>query len=368
MSHHCQNASVPQHIYGQVRSEILYGLDQEKVGEAEECVIFGVTSIPSRALHFSILCESGAQWARIPIHMLRHRTPEDGAKLHPMENLQMWDCHGIDFSVTQYEYLREMGCKYRLKDGSMVDASYWFTLDHTDNGFSLYPPEHKCYHLLLLEDGSGQIAAMPNNRIVWKDFSFVKPREKFDYRVMHETTWHAEEGRRNPQETAHTQEKTEETSATSRYIKPPRWVKRFEEAGIEMVDDEAMMIGTPDYAEMKDVGPGESPIKKALEELSAIEKIASIKCFKGRWDNFFFMKSDREGMYICEGASHIEASTWTVNELQKYSESVPLTDAIEATKLYPAASELHQWLKETFRESQEPRGSCSSEDLGMYRG
>lgn len=205
MSHHCQNASVPQHIYGQVRSEILYGLDQEKVGEAEECVIFGVTSIPSRALHFSILCESGAQWARIPIHMLRWGKPSVD-KVHPIENLQCWDAHGWCFSVTQYEYLREMGCKYRTPSGEMIDACYWFTLDHTDNGFSLYPPEHKCYHLLMLEDGTKQIAAMPNNRIIWKDFSFVKPREKFDYKVMAPATWHAEEGRRNPQETAHTQE------------------------------------------------------------------------------------------------------------------------------------------------------------------
>lgn len=88
----------------------------------------------------------------------------------------------------------------------MVPASYWFTLDHTDNGFSQYPPEHKCYHLLLLEDGTGQIAAMPNNRILWKDKSFVRPGHKFDYKVMAPVTWHAEEGRRNPQETAHTQD------------------------------------------------------------------------------------------------------------------------------------------------------------------
>lgn len=206
MNHHCQNASVPQHIYGQVCAEILYGLSAEKVGEFEQCVIFGVTSIPSRALHFSILCESGAQWARIPIHMLRHQMPAAGAPLHPMQDLQCWDSHGWDFSVTQYDYLREMGCTYRTPAGELVDASYWFTLDHTDNGFSLFPPEHKCYHLLLLEDGSGQIAAMPNNRIVWKDKSFVKPRERFDYKVMAAVTWHAEDGRRNPQETAMTKD------------------------------------------------------------------------------------------------------------------------------------------------------------------
>lgn len=206
MTHHCQNASVPQHIYGLVCKEILHGLDESKAGQFEQCVIFGVTSIPSRALHFSILCESGAQWARIPLHMLRHHYPDAGAPVHPLPSLQCWDNHGWDFSVTKYEYLREMGCEFRTPDGKMIPASYWFTLDHTENGYSLYPPEHKCYHLLLLEDGSGQIAAMPNNRILWKDDSFVKAGHPLDYKVMAETTWHAEEGRRNPQETAITQD------------------------------------------------------------------------------------------------------------------------------------------------------------------
>lgn len=203
--HHTLNASVPQHLYGFVCREILYQLDQAMVGQYEPCVTIGVTSIPSRALHFSILCESGAQWARIPIHMLRHEPPR--RERRPITELQCWDSHGWSFAVTQYEYLREMGCEYRTPSGEMVPASYWFTLDHTDNGFSQYPPEHKCYHLLLLEDGSGQIAAMPNNRILWRDASFVRAgRHPLDYRVMHPMTWHAESGRRNPQDTAITQD------------------------------------------------------------------------------------------------------------------------------------------------------------------
>ena len=171
MTHYTLNASVPQHLYGFVQKDILQGLDGDN--DFEPCVIIGVTSIPSRCLHFSILCESGAQWARIPIHKLRWEMPRPMILgrpdiIHPISDLQCWDSHGWDFSTVQYEYLREMGCEYRTPDGHMIPASYWFTLDHTDNGFSQYPPEHKCYHLLLLEDGSGQIAAMPNNRILWQ--------------------------------------------------------------------------------------------------------------------------------------------------------------------------------------------------------
>lgn len=207
---HALNASVPQHRYGFVCAEILYGLELTKLGEYEPCVIFGVTSIPSRALHFSILCESGAQWARIPLQMLRHERPHAVAPLHPLHELQHWDSHGYEFSVTRYEYLREMSCRFRLTDGRWVPATYWFTLDHLENGFSDYPPEHKCYHLLLCDDGSGQIAAMPNNRILWDDKSWVKPGHPLDYRVMAPETWHAEHRPEaphvNPQDTALTQE------------------------------------------------------------------------------------------------------------------------------------------------------------------
>lgn len=222
MTHHTLNASVPMHIYGFVQTDILQGLNGSD--ELEPCVIIGVTSIPSRCLHFTILCETGAQWARIPLHKLRWEKPEQRRKetqgsdgltygqmaqtYHPLPDLQCWDAHGWDFSTVQYEYLREMGCEYRTPDGRMIPASYWFTLDHTDNGFSQYPPEHKCYHLLLLEDGSGQIAAMPNNRILWKDDSFVRrDLEKMKkYRVMPPQTWHSESGRSNPQDTAITRE------------------------------------------------------------------------------------------------------------------------------------------------------------------
>lgn len=205
-NHACKNASIPHgHIYGLVDRHILT-TGRVPVGqEYERCVIFGLTSIPSRAWHFSILCETGAQWAHIPIHMLRHTEP-DTETPHDLSVLQCWDCHGWDYSVTAYEYLRDMTCEFRpyVKGVSPISASYWFTADHTDNGFSNHPSEHKCYHFLLLEDGSGQIAAMPNNRIRWRDHSFTDWSKPLDYSVMADITWHAETMRESPDETAMT--------------------------------------------------------------------------------------------------------------------------------------------------------------------
>ena len=199
------NASIPQHLYGFVDKRFLHGMDEQYAGTYEPCVIFGLTSVPSRAWTFSILCESGAQWARVPLHMLRWEAPEYTIT-HPLNGLQMWDCHGWDFDVTKYEYLRDMACEYRDRSGAMIPGSYWFTADHTDNGYSLYPPEHKCYHFLFLEDGSGQIAAQPNNRIMWKDDSWVKPGHPLDYRVVSPETYHAETSKTNAQDTAFTKD------------------------------------------------------------------------------------------------------------------------------------------------------------------
>lgn len=206
MTHHTLTASVPQHIYGYVDSRITHGMDEAYSGQYEPCVIIGITSRPSRVLCFSILCESGAKWSNIPLHMVRHELPLDGSKQHELSDLQCWDNFDYDFSVYRLDYLREMACEYLTPSGEKVPASYWFALEHSDNGFSNYPPQHKEFNILLLEDGSGQIAAMPNNRIFWKDDSFVKRPEKYDYKVMPPITWHAEDSRANPQETAITQD------------------------------------------------------------------------------------------------------------------------------------------------------------------
>jgi hypothetical protein len=82
------NASCLHHIYGYVEERILFGLDDRK--ELTPCVIFGVTSIPSRCLHFSIMTEAGAQWARIPLHMLRWEKVMDATPSRPFRLGTAW--------------------------------------------------------------------------------------------------------------------------------------------------------------------------------------------------------------------------------------------------------------------------------------
>jgi hypothetical protein len=195
------NESVPQHLYGFVDKRFLHGMSTDYIDQYEPCVIFGLTSVPSRAWTFSIMCESGAQWARVPLNMLRWEEPRS-MTVHPLNELQMWDNHGWEFSVVQYEYLRELNCKYLQRNKNQVPGKYWFTADHSNNGYSLYPPEHKCYHFLLLQDGSGQIAAQPNNRILWEDDSWVRTDTNINYKVVTSKVYYSETSKINPDTTS----------------------------------------------------------------------------------------------------------------------------------------------------------------------
>ena len=59
------NANIPA-TYAQVRREYLYDLSGH-VGEAEDCVIFGMASISGSAILFHAIMENGAVFYRLPI-------------------------------------------------------------------------------------------------------------------------------------------------------------------------------------------------------------------------------------------------------------------------------------------------------------
>jgi hypothetical protein len=159
------NASLP-HRYGAVRG---WAIGRPEL-EAVPCVIFGVASVPNRALGFHVVLEGGAQYARVPIHALRHG--REWVSSVALRDRQAWECFGYEITVTTFAYLREAGCTLlvgpKRKEG--LSARYWCSLDWYDNGFSDDPEQHKILHLIAVEDGT--FAAMPNDRLRWYDESF----------------------------------------------------------------------------------------------------------------------------------------------------------------------------------------------------
>lgn len=140
----------------------------------EEAYAFAVQSFAGRCLAFHVMLKSGAHYRGVPIHgiALRECPPRSLAEC------QLWDCFTNRPLVTVFSYLRDHEADCYLRSGK-VGGKYLFTVDWLPDswerpGFTLQPDQNKCAHVLALEDGN--IAALPTNRIAWKDAYFCGAR------------------------------------------------------------------------------------------------------------------------------------------------------------------------------------------------
>jgi hypothetical protein len=129
---------------------------------------FAIQSIAGKILTFHIMTDYGMIRSRVPISEIFFSEP---TKDIPFHFKQLWDCFSENVSVICYDYLCEKRCQVVLKDGSMVWASYMFTVDWYNNAYSDEPTDYKCGHILIADDG--YFLCQPNNRIFWKDSNWV---------------------------------------------------------------------------------------------------------------------------------------------------------------------------------------------------
>ena len=191
------NANIPA-TYAQVRREYLYDLKRHH-GEAEDCLIFGLASLPGRSLLFHAIMENGGVYYRLPISAFIQRG-FDVKKVPRMrlDELELWNCFSYYPSIIVYDALSVAG-KYIGKDKKWHPGSYLFTVDWAhpesnilDTDHSEVPQEHKCAHIMALDDGN--YAAQPNNRILWHIPSFTGRDEIPDWEVQN-TIWSVEDSR-----------------------------------------------------------------------------------------------------------------------------------------------------------------------------
>jgi hypothetical protein len=169
------NASIP-HFYCYLRKEYLYDLRSHH-GEFVSVAVFGLASVPTRAIMFHAMTENGAQIARLPISAFVHKA--DAPTDIPLDCLELWDCFSYDVSVTVFDYLRGLRCRTILKDRRWYLGKYMMTIDWCNSPYAEDPGEggHKNAHLIALDNGL--FAAQPNNRVIWSEPSFVtKPLEE----------------------------------------------------------------------------------------------------------------------------------------------------------------------------------------------
>ena len=141
----------------------------------DECYAFAIQSVKGRALGFHVMTKHGAHYRNVPIHAI---TTEDGVHGRPLQQCQLWDCFTNRPVVHVFEYLKNHQAKCLMR-GSEEGGTYLFTVDwlpdsNVDPGFTLQPDQNKCAHVMELD--SGNIVALPTNRIVWVDGYFIGRR------------------------------------------------------------------------------------------------------------------------------------------------------------------------------------------------
>ncbi len=110
-------------------------------------------------------------------------------KMHKNMNMTSSGDIDVDFLIGQR-------CKYLGKDKKFIHGEYLFTIDWAhpepnilDTEHSEIPDQHKCAHILALDNGN--YAAQPNNRILWNIGSFTTSTHWPDYKVT-TTEWNVE--------------------------------------------------------------------------------------------------------------------------------------------------------------------------------
>jgi hypothetical protein len=189
------NANIPP-IYCNVRKEYLYDFKQHH-GESEECVIFGIASITGRALLFHILLPNGAVYYRLPISaFFQKRFSRSEVPDMSIDSLQLWNCFSYYPAITVFDFLGGQRGRFLDKSKKFFEAEYCFTVDWAspesnilDTDHSEIPQEHKCAHVLALDNGN--YAAMPNNRILWNIPHYTTSNSIPDYKVQ-TTVWNVE--------------------------------------------------------------------------------------------------------------------------------------------------------------------------------
>lgn len=165
-----------------LRKEFLYD-QKEHHGEFEKVVVFGVASIPGRAIGFHCITDSGAVIWRLPISAF---TDRKGSPVMGLEVLELWDCFSSQVTVTEFSFLKGLKVKTWLRDGKAYEGTYMFTIDwwNSASADSAGSIGHKCAHIIRLDNGN--FAAQPNNRILWSEQAFITHpfQERPDYKTM----------------------------------------------------------------------------------------------------------------------------------------------------------------------------------------
>lgn len=132
-------------------------------------VWFGLVSYPQRMWGCNVMLECGAIYRGLPPHAIAfHANPK--ARLWEPADAQTWDCYGWDFSVLEYSYLSQLGCRARI-NGREHLGEYMFTVAPIGDSFSAYPEQAKEFSFIKLVNG--RMTIVPTNDVIFREASFT---------------------------------------------------------------------------------------------------------------------------------------------------------------------------------------------------
>jgi len=181
-------ADIPVHQYLWVDKSILSRGQQTGW---EECVWFGLLSVPHRAWACTLMLKCGAIYRGTPLSALAY-SEKGKTESWSIADAQRWDCFGYNFQPIIYAYLRELDCDVWVANRKeWMRGHYLFTCEPYEDAYSLEPSQTKSHHFIALKNG--RITCVPGNNVMWHENSFTKPQGKPDWLRVQTETWHAEE-------------------------------------------------------------------------------------------------------------------------------------------------------------------------------
>ena len=162
--------SIPKHQYIWIDSNFTH---KKSLGFIP-AVWFALTSFPGRTWGFNVMFENGAVYRNIPPHAVSFS--ENPEKNWEINQSQLWDCYGYNWSTIEYTYLKGLRCLCRVNNAH-YHGQYIFTVAPIDDGFSNSPSQSKEFKFIQLDNG--RITIQPTNKVLFIDKSFTD-REVFD--------------------------------------------------------------------------------------------------------------------------------------------------------------------------------------------
>lgn len=133
----------------------------------------------SSYIRFTVYLETGALWSSLPIEAIYcDKFGEvDLTKESSTEDLQPYSCLEGPISIVEYTLVKNASVDTK----TLGAGNYLFTINYEGVGISEDPEQYKSHNIVCLE--SGQLCALPNNYIRFKDNWFAQHNnEKLEYK------------------------------------------------------------------------------------------------------------------------------------------------------------------------------------------